>query len=149
MQKEIVDTVGGTVTIFTDYCNLLVQNGYDVYGVYCASKTNYPNSIDTKVKMINLKDIEKEIILNYLGESSIITRVLKSGKRRGLRVRESCDYKETVRDKCNIAGFEDEEGIQELRKAVQEKEGNEFSPRISRKKCSFANTLIFAQFDLV
>ena len=73
MQKEIVDTVGGTVTIFTDYCNLLVQNGYDVYGVYCASKTNYPNSIDTKVKMINLKDIsDKELsfdeAFNYLTE---------------------------------------------------------------------------------
>ena len=57
MQKAVVNTVGGTITIFVDYCNMLIQHGYDVYGIYSANETNRPDGLNDSIKMINLKNI--------------------------------------------------------------------------------------------
>ena len=60
MQKEIVNTVGGTITIFIDYCNMLQENGYDVYGIFYSDITNRPSKLNKNVKFINLKNIKTQ-----------------------------------------------------------------------------------------
>ena len=53
-QKEVVDTVGGAITVFTNYCNKFADNGYEVYAI-CSNKLNgFPQNLNSKVKFINL-----------------------------------------------------------------------------------------------
>lgn len=73
MQKEIVDTVGGTITIFIDYCNMLVNNGYNVFGLFYSDKNGKPHTLNSKVNYINIKKLangcmEFNEAINYIAE---------------------------------------------------------------------------------
>ena len=57
IQKEVVDTIGGTITLFVDYCNLFFKNGYDIYGLFWADKSTKPKGLNENIKYINLKEI--------------------------------------------------------------------------------------------
>ena len=39
-QPEVVDTVGGAITVFINFCNLLAKNNYEVYGICYSEKEN-------------------------------------------------------------------------------------------------------------
>lgn len=74
MQKEVVDTIGGTITIFVDYCNILFDKGYDVWGIFWANKSTKPKNLNKNIKYINLKYIKENIktfseAINYLAKN--------------------------------------------------------------------------------
>ena len=82
-----------------------------------------------------------ETLLDYLDRPSVITKALKRGREgQALEVRVMQCEKNSV----HIAGFEDGEGghTQGMQTASRHwtRQGNEFSPRASRKEYSPANT---------
>lgn len=73
MQKEIVDTIGGTIVLFVDYCNMLNKKGYDVWGLFWADKSTKPDNLNKNIKYINLKYLKENLntfdkAINYLTE---------------------------------------------------------------------------------
>lgn len=53
-QSEVTYTVGGAITVFINMCNMLSQNGYEIYGI-CSSKTDgYPKNLNKNINFINL-----------------------------------------------------------------------------------------------
>lgn len=54
IQKEVVNVVGGAITVFINFCNLLCQNGYEVHGICHNSIIGKPTGLDSNVIFINL-----------------------------------------------------------------------------------------------
>lgn len=53
-QPEVVDTIGGAITVFVDFCNMLQSNGYDVTGFCYAEPNNRPQNLSDECKFVNL-----------------------------------------------------------------------------------------------
>ena len=79
-----------------------------------------------------------EIILDYLGNSSLVTWIHKSGWRRGNRVREMIHEKDFT---CHCWPWRELRG-QEPRRASKKWQGNGLLPIASRKECSPQTTKI-------
>jgi hypothetical protein len=54
-QPQVIDTVGGAITVFTDFCNILADNGYDVTGMCFTDKKGQPKKLQENVKFVNLR----------------------------------------------------------------------------------------------
>ncbi len=54
-QAEVVDTVGGAITVFIEFCNMLVANDYAVTGLCYADENSRPQNLDEKVTFQNLR----------------------------------------------------------------------------------------------
>ncbi len=54
-QAEVVDRVGGAITVFYEFCNMLAANGYDVTGMCYADADIRPAKLNRDVKFVNLK----------------------------------------------------------------------------------------------
>ena len=54
-QPEVTNTVGGAITVFIDFCNMLQTNGYDITGLCYADDNNKPNLLDKECNFVNLK----------------------------------------------------------------------------------------------
>lgn len=54
-QAEVVNTVGGAITIFFDFCNMLQKNGYDVTGLCYAEENNRPYLLANECNFVNLR----------------------------------------------------------------------------------------------
>ncbi len=59
-QAEVVDKVGGAITVFYEFCNMLTANGYDVTGMCYANANTRPAKLDRDVKFVNLKFATEE-----------------------------------------------------------------------------------------
>ena len=53
-QAEVTSTVGGAITVFINFCNMLTKNDYDVYGVCYNSILGQPKNLFENVKFSNL-----------------------------------------------------------------------------------------------
>ena len=54
-QSQVVDTIGGAITIFFDFCNMLQKHKYDVTGLCYATKNHRPTLLNDKCKFVNLR----------------------------------------------------------------------------------------------
>ncbi len=54
-QSDIVDTIGGAITSFNNFCKLLFENNYDVYAICEANSNQRPFGLREGIKFINLK----------------------------------------------------------------------------------------------
>ena len=57
-QAEVVNVVGGAITVFCEFCNMLTANGYDVTGMCFANENKRPAKLNDTVKFVNLKYTE-------------------------------------------------------------------------------------------
>lgn len=53
-QAEITSVVGGAITVFVNFCNMLTKNDYDVYGVCYSSILGQPKNLSKNVNFSNL-----------------------------------------------------------------------------------------------
>ena len=52
--QAVIDVVGGAITVFVNFCNMLDNNGYEVYGICYSKKCGYPIGLNDNVNFINL-----------------------------------------------------------------------------------------------
>ena len=62
-QHDVVNTVGGAITIFFDFCNMLQEQGYDVTGLCYANENKRPSLLNPNCNFVNLKHIYNICIL--------------------------------------------------------------------------------------
>ncbi len=73
-QPEIADGVGGAITMFVNFANMLTQRGYCVHAVYDSLSTGSPHNLDSHVKLTNMRSLNphtsfKENINHYLTQN--------------------------------------------------------------------------------
>ena len=54
IQPQVTNVIGGAITVFINLSNMLVKNGYDVYGICYNEILGKPSSLNEEVKFINL-----------------------------------------------------------------------------------------------
>ena len=53
-QPDVVDTVGGAISVFINFCNMLADNNYEVVGICYNKKQGCPQKLNDKVNFVNL-----------------------------------------------------------------------------------------------
>ena len=59
-QPDVVNTIGGAITVFINFCNLLANNNYEIYGICYSPNQGYPQQLNNNIKFINLKQCYDE-----------------------------------------------------------------------------------------
>ena len=54
IQPQVTNVIGGAITVFINLSNMLVKNGYDVYGICYNEILGKPSSLNEEVKLVDL-----------------------------------------------------------------------------------------------
>lgn len=54
-QPEYTNTVGGAISMFNIFCNMLVENNFKVFAIVSSQNKNRPSQLNKKIELINLR----------------------------------------------------------------------------------------------